>query len=398
MKPLNGLRILELTHMVSGPYAGMILADLGAESIKVEPPERGEMTRGLLANDPGNSVQGMGAYFLTLNRNKKSVTINLKSNAGRAIFYELAKVSDIVLNNFSVGVMERLKISHAYLSEINPRIITCTISGFGETGPDKDRPAYDMVSQAISGVMSVTGPPEGEPVRAGIPMADLASSMMAVIGILASLAAREQTGQGQHVDISMLDTQISMLTYLAAMHLLSGEIPSRLGSEHSLHVPYNVFPCQDGYIILAVITDEFWQNLMEVVLLPELYTEENRAREGRQKNRAWINGRLSQAFQTRPRDFWLDKLNTARIPCAPVNNLAQALGDSQVLARNMVVEVAHPLGDRARVPGNPIKLSSTPSETFSSPPLLGQHNAQILGELLGKSAAELINLKAAGNI
>jgi len=398
MKALNGLRVLELTHMVSGPYAGMLLADLGAETIKVEPPERGEMTRGLLANDPRYSVQGMGAYFLTLNRNKKSVTINLKSSAGLALFYELVEASDIVLNNFSVGVMERLKISHAHLSKINPRIITCTISGFGETGPDKDRPAYDMVAQAMSGVMSITGQPEGEPTRAGIPIADLGGSTMGVIGILAALVARERTGQGQHVDISILDAQVSMLTYQATMHLLSGEIPGRLGSEHSHHVPYNVFPCQDDYLILAVVTDEFWGSLMEIVPLPELDTEENRVRAGRQKNRAWINERLRDAFHTRPRDYWLERLQAARIPCAPVNNLAQALDDPQIQARNMVVEVAHPLGSRGRIPGNPVKLSGTPSETFGPPPLLGQHNAQIFGELLGKSEAELENLKAAGDI
>jgi CoA:oxalate CoA-transferase len=232
MKALHGIRILDLTHVLSGPYAGMMLADLGAETIKVEPPVTGEGTRRILEKDPANSLNGMGAYFITLNRNKKSVTLNLKSDKGLQIFYDLVKTADVVLSNFSVGVTERLKIDHARLSEVNPRIITCNITGFGEDGPGKDRNSLDLVAQAMGGLMSLTGQPGAPPTRAGIPIGDIGGGLMGVIGVLSALLARGQTGRGQHVDISMLDTQISLLNYIVTMYFLSGVTP-RAGRERS---------------------------------------------------------------------------------------------------------------------------------------------------------------------
>jgi crotonobetainyl-CoA:carnitine CoA-transferase CaiB-like acyl-CoA transferase len=398
MKPLSGLRLLDLTHMLSGPYCSMMLADLGAETIKIEPPGAGEGTRKLLANDPHHSLHGMGAYFLTLNRNKQSITLNLKSPEGLKLFYELVEHADIVLDNFSAGVTDRLRISHPRLAAINPRIITCTITGFGETGPGKDWPAFDIVAQAMGGGMSITGLPDSPPVRAGIPIGDLGGGLMGVIGILAALAARQQTGRGQHVDISMLDAQISLLNYMAAMHFLSGQIPGPLGNSHFVHVPYDSFPTRDGYIIIAVIVDEFWKNLMQIVDLPELDTAENERQPGRWKNRELITRRLTEKFQTNTQACWLEKLRAARIPCAPVNNFAQALSNEQVLARKMVVEVEHPQGGRVRMPGNPIKLSDTSAETFSPPPLLGQHTEAVLKGLLGKSDEELRAWQKAGVI
>jgi CoA:oxalate CoA-transferase len=395
MKALHGIRLLDLTHMLSGPYAGMMLADLGAETIKIEPPGSGEGTRRLLADDPQNSHNGMGAYFLTLNRNKKSVTLNLKSEAGLALFYELVQTADIVLDNFSAGVTDRLKISHAHLSAINPRLITCTITGFGETGPDNRRPAFDMVAQAMGGGMSITGQPDNPPTRAGIPIGDLGGGLMGVVGILAALVARQQTGRGQHVDISMLDAQISLLNYMATMYFLSGEIPDKLGNGHFVHVPYNTFPCRDGYIILAVITDNFWANLMEMVNLPELDTAENRGQPGRWRNQELINQRLSELFQTDSQAHWIDRLRAARIPCAPVNNFAQALSDPQVVARQMVVNVPQADGGCVRMPGNPVKLSETHEESYTSPPQLGEHTAEILRSL-GKSEAEIAAWRATG--
>ena len=397
MKALHGIRLLDLTHMLSGPYAGMMLADLGAETIKIEPPGQGEGTRRLLADDPDNSLHGMGAYFLTLNRNKKSVTLNLKSEAGLALFYELVQTADIVLDNFSAGVTERLQISHAYLAAVNPRIITCTITGFGETGPDNRRPAFDMVAQAMGGGMSITGQPGGPPTRAGIPIGDLGGGLTGVVGILAALVARQQTGRGQHVDISMLDAQVSLLNYMATMYFLSGQIPDKLGNGHFVHVPYNTFPCQDGYIILAVITDNFWANLMEMVDLPELDTAENRGQPGRWRNQELINQQLSDLFQTNSQAHWIEKLRAARIPCAPVNNFAQTLADPQILARQMVVDVAHADGGCVRMPGNPIKLSETHEESYTPPPRLGEHTAEILHSL-GKSAAEIAEWRAEGVI
>ena len=397
MKVLNGIRMLDLTHMLSGPYAGMVLADLGVEAIKIEPPGRGELTRKLLANDPKNSLHGMGAYFLTLNRNKKSVTLNLKSEEGLAIFYELVKSADIVLNNFSAGVTKRLKIDYDTLSQINPRIVTCTISGYGETGPDNNRPAFDLAAQAMGGGMSITGQRNSPPTRAGIPIADLGGGMMGVVGILAALLGRHQTGRGQHVDISMLDVQTSMLNYMATMHLLSGEIPGRIGSGHFVHIPYDTFPAKDGHIIVAVVTDASWASLMELLDAPDLHTEENRGQPGRWDNQHAINARLSEIFQTQPQAHWVEQLGKVRVPCAPVNNFAQAFSEPQTRARDMIVSVEHSQGGTVEMPGNPVKLSDH-TDSYSSPPLLGEHTDEVLQSLAGLSESDLGRLRAQGII
>lgn len=398
MTALTHLRVLELTHMVSGPYAGMLLADVGAETIKIESPDGGDMTRGLVADDPDVSVAGFGPYFLALNRNKKSLTLNLKSDAGRQVFYDLVRVSDIVLSNYRAGVATRLGVDHGTLQEINPRIITCSITGFGETGPATDRPSYDMVAQALSGVMSLTGAPDGPPVRAGIPIADLSAAMMAVIGILAAVAAREQSGRGQHVDISMLDVLVSMLTYYAPIALRSGVAPERLGSGHFHHVPYEVYPCRDGHLILGVVTDEFWRRLVEALPIPELDTDENRWREGRLKNRPVIDAHLTALFQTDTRAAWLARLEGAGVPCAPVNDILAALTDPQIVARNMVANIQLETGESAAVAGNAMKLSRTPGESFAPPPRLGGDSDELLRDLLGKTEAEIEALRAQGAI
>ncbi len=398
MKPLSHIRILDLTHMLSGPYATMMLADLGAETIKIEPPGAGEGTRRLLEKDPKNSLNGFGAYFLTLNRNKKSITLNLKDEQGLALFYELVKTADVVVSNFSAGVTERLKIDYPRLAAINPAIITCTVTGFGETGPAKDRTAFDMVAQAMGGGMSITGQPDGPPTRSGIPIGDLGGGLMAVIGVLAALQARHLTGRGQNVDISMLDAQISLLNYMATMYFLSGEVPTMLGNGHFVHVPYNTFRCADGYIIIAVITDNFWAALADVIDAPELFSEENKGQPGRWRNQDEINRRLNEILSTDTQAHWLERLQAARVPCAPVNNFAQALADPQILARNMVVEVAHPVAGSARMPGNPIKLSDAHDDAFAPPPLLGQHTTDVFTQLLGKTEAELDALRTAGVI
>lgn len=344
MKALQGIRVLDLTHMLSGPYAGMMLADLGAETIKVEPPGKGEGTRRILEKDPSNSLNGFGAYFIALNRNKKSVTLDLKSEKGLEIFYKLVDTSDVVLSNFSVGVTERLKIDHPSLSRLNPRIVTCNITGFGEDGPGRDRTSLDMVAQAMSGLMSLTGQPGSPPTRAGIPIGDIGGGLMGVIGVLSALLAREQTGRGQHVDISMLDTQVSLLNYIVTMHFLSGITPERAGNGHMVHVPYDTFQCADGYIVVTIIMDEFWGRLMQVIPAGDLDSEENQSQPGRLKNKELINRRLNEIFSADTQNHWLDILRSARIPCAPVNDIRQALTDEQVLFRNMVVDVEHPLG------------------------------------------------------
>jgi len=397
MKALHEIRIIDLTHMLSGPYGAMMLADLGAETIKVEPPKTGEGTRRLLERDPTNSLNGFGAYYMTLNRNKKSVTLDLKSERGLEIFYELVKTADVVISNFSAGVTQRLKVDYDTLSKINPRIITCTVTGFGETGPGKDRTAFDMVAQAMGGGMSITGQPGNPPTRSGIPIGDLGGGLNAVIGVLAALQARHTTGRGQHVDISMLDAQISLLNYMATMHFLSGIVPDKLGNGHFVHVPYDSFQCSDGYIIIAIIADNFWGELCKILPIDDLDTEEHKFQPGRLKDKELINCRLNEVLSTNTQKHWLDILRAARIPCAPVNNLHQAVTDEQVLARNMIVEVQHPNGGSTRMPGNPIKLSDTHEDTFTPPPTLGQHNEEVFSTL-GLSREDIEALQSSGII
>ncbi|MFK7978187.1 MAG: CaiB/BaiF CoA transferase family protein [Halioglobus sp.] len=394
-KPLTGLRVLDLTHMLSGPYGGMILADLGAESIKVE-PLHGEGTRKLLAQDPNNSLAGMGAYYLTLNRNKKSVAIDLKAEAGMALFHQLVEKSDIVLSNFGAGVPERLSIDYNSLSAINPKIITCTVTGFGEDGPGANRPAFDQVAQAAGGGMSITGHDSENPVRAGIPIGDLGGGMFAVMGLLAALYERERSGVGQHVDIAMVDCQISMLNYMATMHFLSGEDPYPIGNSHFVHVPYDTFRCSDGFIVIAVITDNFWQNLKEVVSCPEFDNPKYDTQPGRFADKALINERLNAILGEKPCAHWLAQLDAKRIPCSPVNSLSQALSDPQVQHRNMVIDLAHPDGAATKGPGNPIKLSRTSEESFAPAPLLGQDTQAVLEQLLDMKAEDIEALRQQG--
>lgn len=378
MKPLNGVKVIDLTHMLAGPYAGMVLADLGAEVVKVEPLGSGEMTRGLLKNDPNYSFKNFGAYFLTLNRNKKSVSIDLKNKKGLEVFYDLVRSADVVLNNFSAGVVSKLKIDFENLSSINPKIITCSITGFGETGPHSTRPAYDQIVQAYSGGMSITGKDAKSPTRAGIPIGDLGSGLYSVIGILSALFSREKTQKGQHIDLSLLDVQISLLTYMATMQTLSGIDPEPIGNAHFVHVPYNSFTTSDGFVVIAVITDEFWQSLKSVVNVGSLDNSKFDSSIDRLKNQAFIENELNKVLSTQTSDHWIDKLNKAKVPCAPINKFSDALNDEQVKHRNMIVEVEHPDGGFVKMPGNPVKMSYTNEESYSSPPHLGTDTREIL--------------------
>ena len=364
--------------MLAGPYAGMVLADLGAEVVKVEPLGSGEMTRGLLKNDPNYSFKNFGAYFLTLNRNKKSVSIDLKNKKGLEVFYDLVRSADVVLNNFSAGVVSKLKIDFENLSSINPKIITCSITGFGETGPHSTRPAYDQIVQAYSGGMSITGKDAKSPTRAGIPIGDLGSGLYSVIGILSALYSREKTQKGQHIDLSLLDVQISLLTYMATMQTLSGIDPEPIGNAHFVHVPYNSFTTSDGFVVIAVITDEFWKSLKSVVNVGSLDDSKFDSSIDRLKNQAFIENELNKVLSTQTSDHWIDKLNKAKVPCAPINKFSDALNDEQVKHRNMIVEVEHPDGGFVKMPGNPVKMSYTNEESYSSPPHLGTDTREIL--------------------
>ena len=390
-KPLSGITVIDLTHMLSGPYCGMILADLGAETIKVEPLQ-GEGTRKLLATDPDNSLDGMGAYFITLNRNKKSVCIDLKSDEGLQVFYELVEKADVVVNNFGAGVPSRLKIDYAHLSKVNPKIITCSITGFGSNGPNFKRPAFDQVAQATGGGMSITGTDPEHPVRAGIPIGDLGGGMFAVMGIQAAIIERQKSGMGQDVDISMLDCQISLLNYMATMYFLSNKDPFPIGNSHFVHVPYNTYKTADGFIVIAVITDNFWQNLKTVVNIEAFDVPEFDTQPGRWAKKDMIDETLNIALQAQTSEYWLTRLEAARIPCAPVNTFSQALSDEQVKHRNMVVELTSGEGNKTKGPGNPIKFSRTTEEAFTPAPNVGEHTQDVLTNLVGLSPDTLQRL------
>tara|TARA_B100000686_G_scaffold82395_1_gene89044 strand:- start:21181 stop:22383 length:1203 start_codon:yes stop_codon:yes gene_type:complete len=378
MKPLEGIKVLDLTHMLAGPYAGMVLADLGAEVVKVEPLGTGEMTRSLLANDANYSFKGFGAYFLTLNRNKKSLTLNLKDDNGLQVFHDLVKSADVVLNNFSAGVVQKLQIDYSKLKKVNSKIITCSITGFGETGKHASRPAYDQIVQAYSGGMSITGSDASKPTRAGIPIGDLGSGLFSVIGILSALLSRERTGKGQHLDLSLLDVQISLLTYMATMQTLSGIDPEPIGNAHFVHVPYNSFTTKDGFVVIAVITDAFWEELLRIVDIDSLRNEIFKKSEGRLKNQKFIELELNKKLSTKTSEFWINALNAAKVPCAPINSFSQAFSDEQVMHRKMLIDVDHPDGGKVTMPGNPIKLSYTNEDSYSPPPHLGQHTKETL--------------------
>lgn len=392
MRPLAGTRVLDLTHMLSGPFATMTLTDLGADTIKVEPIEKGEGTRALLADDPLHSIDGMGAYFLTLNRGKRSVAMDLKSDQGRELFYDLVRNADVVVDNFSPGVTERLGIDYASLSKVNPRIVTCSITGFGLTGPDARRTSFDLVAQAMGGGMSITGEADGRALRAGIPIGDLGGGLFAVVGILAAIEARHTTGKGQQVDISMLDCQVSLLNYMATMYMMSGQQPARLGNAHFAHVPYDTFTTTSRDLIICILTDAQWAALVAIVGDPALEDQRFGTRYGRLTNRDELLPILNKALARESCEHWLAALGARGIPCAPVNGFEHSLVERQIVERDMVVEVALPGGQAVRMPGNPIKLSDLAEAPFSAPPRLGEHTGAVLRDVLGMDGAAISRL------
>ena len=367
--------------MLAGPYTTMILADLGAEVVKIEQPKTGDITRNLLKDDPKYSLDGIGAYHLTLGRNKKSVELDLKSEEGLKLFKELAEVADVVVDNFSQGVTKRLGIDHQSLKEVNPQIITCSISGFGDT--EVNRPAYDNLIQGYAGAMSITGTDKENPVKSGIPIADLGAGLYAVIGILSAIQSREKNDFGEHVDISMLDTQVSLLTYMATMHFLSGENPEPIGNQHMNHVPFNSYKTSDGFIQIGVVAEDFWPSLIEALDLRQLDTEENKVRSGRLKNRENIDQAVQEVFITNTTEHWLKTLQEHRVPCGPINTLSETFQDADLLKRNMIVEVLQDSGASVKMPGNPVKISNH-DEEFRRSPKLGEHTSEIFKDWLDK--------------
>jgi len=388
--PLANIRILDLSRMLSGPFGSMVLADLGAEVIKIEEPEGGDKTRTM---GPKLSA-GQSAYFLSINRNKKSLTLDLRKEKGREIFYELVKLSDVVFDNFRPGVLERLGCDYETLKRYNPQIISCSISSFGHTGPDKDLPGFDLILQARGGAMSITGEPGRPPVRMGIPTGDLAGAMYAALAVVAALHSREKTGVGQKIDISLLDCQASFLTYVAQYYILNGKVPGPIGSGHQTVVPYQAFKTKDEYIVIAVFVEKFWEKLCRVLDLARLVKDAKFCTNDlRRENKVELLSILEQKFLKKTAAEWLKLFAEEGIPSAPVNTVDKVLADPQLLARNMLVEADHPAYGRMKILGNPVKMSGMEEQTFAAAPTLGEHTEEIFSELLGYSKDRIKELK-----
>jgi len=392
--PLEGVRVLELGQIIAGTYGNQVLSDLGAEVIKVETPE------GDLGRIPSVApYRGLSALFLTFNRNTKSVVINLKTEPGRELFYELVKISDVVVDNFRPGVLERLGVDYGTLSRINPRIIQCSVTGFGAAGAYKDYPALDLIIQAISGHMAITGEPGRPPVRVGIPLADMSGGIYSCKGILAALYARERTGRGQRVEVSMFDAMLNLLSYIATLWLTDGVLPKPPGSAHEYTVPWQAFETKDGHIVVATRQEGFWKKLCGVLAEPGLAEDPRFATNaGRIANREALVPRLEKIFRARTVADWLERLRAAEVPAAPVNNLDGAFAEPPVAEREMIVEYDHPDVGRVRLPGNPIKMSSIPATPSQPAPRLGEHTDAVLSELLSLSMDKIADLRRQGAI
>lgn len=375
---LAGLRVLDLSRILSGPYCTMVLADLGADVIKVEDPLHGDDTRSW-----GPPFQGAdAAYYLSINRNKRSLAIDLKSDGGRQVAATLAAAADVIVENFRPGVMRRLGLDYPQVAATNPGIIYASISGYGHTGPYADRPGYDAIAQAESGIMSVTGEADRPPVRVGVSSADLGAGMWTGIGILAALASRTTTGRGQHVDISLFDGQFAWLSYIAGGYFASGQTPPRYGSAHPTIVPYQAFPTGDGWLMVAAGNDKLWRRFADAIGLAELCDDRLFATNAaRVRNRAALVIRIEQALSVRSTDEWTKTLVEAGVPVGPINTVDEAVRHPQALARSMIVELDHPEAGTVRTIGSPVHLSATPPSARTPPPTHGQHTQSILAAL-----------------
>ena len=393
-KLLDGVRVLDLTKVLAGPYASMILADLGAEVLKIELPGQGDEARGF-----GPFKDGESAYFTSVNRGKKSITIDLRTPGGQKLARDLAGQCDVLIENFRPGSMKRFGLDYETLHEIYPALVYVSVSGFGQTGPYARRPAYDIIIQAMGGIASITGDSGGQPVRVGSSIADLSAALFSVIGLLAALNQAQKSGQGQQVDISMLDCQVALLENAIARYHVAGEVPAPLGSRHPAITPFQFFEAADGYIVIAAGNDTLWGRLCETLGRPELARDPLFASNARRtENHAELESRLTETLRQKTVDQWLEELEEAGIPCGPIHNIEQVVNDPQVAARQMILELIHPKAGAQAVPNSPLKFSATPVEIQTPAPLLGQHTDEVLGELLGLPVQELEELRGAGVI
>jgi crotonobetainyl-CoA:carnitine CoA-transferase CaiB-like acyl-CoA transferase len=375
---LEGIRILDLTRVLAGPFCTMTLADLGAEVIKVESTTSKDDTR---AWGPPY-LGGESAYYLCANRNKRAMTLNLKSLKGQEIFKKLVAESDVVVQNFKTGTLDRLGLGYEEMKKINRQVILASITGFGTTGPYKDEPGYDYIIQAMAGLMSITGDEHSGPLKVGVAIVDVLTGLYTAIGILAAVQERNYSGEGQEIDISLFDSQISALVNVASNFLNSGSIPTRLGNQHPNIVPYQVFPTMDQDMVVAVGNDKQFEKFAAALGLPELARDEKfRMNKNRVENRELLITIITQKMKTKPARHWRELLHEAGIPNGPINDMLSLFEDPQVMAREMVVEMAHPTAKKIKMVGSPLKLSRTPVEMRRHPPLYGEHTEDILMRL-----------------
>jgi crotonobetainyl-CoA:carnitine CoA-transferase CaiB-like acyl-CoA transferase len=380
VKLLDGVRVLDLSRMLAGPYGSMLLADQGAEVIKVEAPDGGDPMRVM---GPPFLPGGESAYFLAINRNKKSVAIDLAQDAGRDLFRDLVRAADVVWENFRPGVMARLGCDQPALAAVNPRIIVCSVSAYGQDGPYRDWPAFDLALQAMGGAMSLTGEPGRAPVRMGLPMGDLAGGMVAAFAVAAALYRRQVTGRGAHLDVSLLDCQVSLLTYLAQYFWTDGRVPGPQGSGHTSVVPYQALATRDGYLIVAVFAEKFWRGFCLAAGQPQWERDARFAtNRDRVANREVLTPLIEAAFATRTTAQWLARLHAEGVPATPILGVDQVLSDPQVRQRRMVVEMRHPTRGPLPTLGTPVKVDGSMDVTVAAPPRLGEHTEAVLGELL----------------
>jgi crotonobetainyl-CoA:carnitine CoA-transferase CaiB-like acyl-CoA transferase len=400
--PLSHIRVLDLSRVLAGPWAGQMLADLGADVVKVEKPGAGDDTRSwgppYLKDEEGRDT-GEAAYFLSANRGKRSLTLDLASEGGRDVARRLAARADILIENYKVGTLARYGLDYVSLKQLNPGLVYCSITGFGQTGPYRNRAGYDFMIQGMAGLMSVTGEPDREPQKVGVALADVLTGMYSGVAMLAALAHRDRTGQGQHIDMALLDTMVASMANQATNYLTSGRAPHRLGNEHPNIVPYQVFETADGYIIVTVGNDTQFARFCAVAGRPDIATDPRFARNrDRVANREALIPVLAGLVKSRPSSFWLDSLEVEGVPCGPINTLAQVFDDPQVQARGMRVEMPHPTAGMVPLVGSPMRFSETPVEYRRHPPLLGEHSAEVLADWLGLGEAEIEDLRASGAI
>jgi formyl-CoA transferase len=397
MRPLENIRILDITRALAGPYCTMMLGDLGADVIKVERPGIGDETRGWgppFVGKPYGPYPGESAYFIAANRNKRSVTVNIQSAEGQDIIRRLAGVSDVLVENYRTGDLDKLGLGYADLHSLHPRLIYCSVSGYGRTGPYAERPGYDAVLQAEGGMMSITGPADGAPSRVGIPIIDITSGMFAATAILAALHARDLTGEGQLVDISLFDSHLALLTNVASNYLVGGKPPRRLGNAHPNLVPYDAFSARDGWFVLGVANEKQWGQLCDVLDRPDLKTDSRfAANRDRVTNREELSAALNQIFSQQDVDDWLRDLVKAGLPCGRINSIPEVFDHPQAKGREMTLESEHPTAGTVRLTGFPYKLSETPAGIHRPPPMLGEHTTEVLTAVLGYSPEDVSALQ-----